>query len=104
MKQLMLQTDVDDKVITTTKTIWVDVIGEMDIVLAVGRNTRKTYLVKFVDGKAIVYAPLFWGKICGEFEHLWELQHFYDLFTFKSFTSIESYMEQNSLAWGEGGN
>lgn len=104
MAQLMLQTDVDDKVITTTKTRWKDVIGEMDFVLAVGRNTRAAYIVRWRGGAASLESPEFWGVGGKTFDALWEMQHFYDLYTFGSLTAIESYMEEQGLVWGQGGN
>lgn len=104
MKQLILKTNIENEIITTTKTRWNDVIDKLDIVLAVGRNTRATYIVKRLVDEVVVYNPQFWGKICGKFDHLWEMQHFYDMFLFKSFTELESYMEAQTLAWGEGGN
>ena len=104
MKQLMLQTDVDDKIITTTKTKWKDVIGELEFVLAVGRNTRATYMVRWRGGVASLESPEFWGVGGKTFDTLWEMQHFYDLYTFGNLTAIEEYMEEQGLVWGQGGN
>ena len=104
MKQLMLQTDVDDKIITTTKTSWKDVIGEMEFVLAVGRNSDATYIVRWKGGAATLESPEFWGVGGNTFDTLWELQHFFDLYTFGSLTEIESFMEDKGLVWGKGGN
>ena len=104
MKQLVLQSDIDNKVITTTKTQWKDVIGELEFVLAVGRNSGATYLVKWVGGSAFLMNPEFWGVSGKEFDTLWEMQGFFDLYTFSSLTEIESFMEERGLVWGRGCN
>jgi hypothetical protein len=104
MKQLILQSNIDNKVITTTSTKWKDVIGELDFVLAVGRNTKAAYIVRWKDNAASLENPEFWGIGGKTFDALWEMQHFYDLYTFNSLTAIEEYMENQGLVWGQGGN
>lgn len=100
----MLQTDVDNKIITTTKTQWKDVIEKMDIVLAIGRKTKTCYIVRWFGGNAVLENPQFWGVSGGSFDTLWELQHFFDIYTFSNLTAIEDFMEEQSLIWGQGGN
>lgn len=121
MKQLMLQTDVDDKVITTTKTKPEDVFSDTAMVLAVGKNDRtKGYLVKEMvewdktplagyKAKKIpigfeLVTPYYWFEAPPRFEHLWEMQHFYDLFVFEDLVNLQGYMKDNNIEWGKGGN
>lgn len=61
------------------------------IVLAVGCNT-------------VLENPQFWGVGGGSFDTLWELQHFFNVYTFSSLTEIENFMEEQGLIWGQGGN
>jgi hypothetical protein len=121
MKQLMLQTDVDDKIITTTSTRPEDVFDENAMVLAVGKNDKtKGYLVKEMvewektplagyKAKKIpigfeLITPYYWFGATQKFEHLWEMQHFFDLFVFEDLVNLQGYMDDNNIEWGKGGN
>ena len=121
MKQLMLKKDVADKIITTTSTKPEDVFDENAMVLAVGKNDKtKGYLVKeIVEWEKTPLAgykprkisigfelttPYYWFKSTQKFEQLWELQHFYDLFIFEDLVNLQSYMDNNKIKWGKGGN
>lgn len=104
MRQLIPQSDVDNKIITTTKTTWKDVIRLTEFVLAVGRNSGATYMVRWRGGAVSLVTPEFWGAGGKRFDTLWETQQFYDLYTFGSLTEIESFMEEKGLNWGKGGN
>lgn len=104
MKQLILQSDIDDKIITTTKTKWKDVISPTEFVLAVGRNSGATYMIRWRGGAVSLESPEFWGAGGDKFPALWETQQFYDLYTFGSLAEIETFIEEEGLAWGKGGN
>lgn len=117
MKELMLQTDVDDKIITTTNTRPEDVFDKNAMVLAVSQNKNaKGYLVKEMiewdntpltgyKAKKIpigfkLITPYYWSETSAKFEYLWEMQHFYKLFVFENLVSLQSYMKDNNIEWG----
>ena len=109
MKQLMLKSDVDDKVITTTRTKPEDVFGYDAIVLGINKNDKtEGFLVKEkvkLDGRCKIQigyeliTPYYWIDSTSQFEYLWELQKFYDLFIFEDMISLQKYMCDNNIKW-----
>lgn len=108
MKELVLQTDIDDKIITTYRTKWKDIIkDDFTIIFCIGKNTKACYIAQAWDDtdECELITPYFSRNYHRKiWENLYELQHFYNVILFDSLSEIDEYMDKNSLIWGEGGN
>lgn len=103
----MLQSDIDDKVITTKETKPKDVFSSKAIVLAVDKDYKTgCYIVKenkitfdndYNNFKLVT--PYYWLENSTHFEYLYEIQRFYDLFIFEDIDSLNEYMSNNELEW-----
>lgn len=113
-KELIRDTEVTTKVVTTHATKVEDVFEQGDIILAVNRNDKDScglvhYIYEYDDergaweGKLTVLSPTFTGTTCKRsiFDTLWELQGFYDLIVFDDFANLHEYMQDNKLEWGK---
>ena len=113
-KELIRDTEVTTKVVTTHSTKVEDVFEQGDIILAVNRKDKDScglvhYRYDYDDrrdaweAKLTVISPAFAGSVRRRnvFDSIWELQGFYDLVVFDDFANLHQYMQDNKLEWGK---
>ena len=113
-KELIRDTEVTTKVVTTHSTKVEDVFEQGDIILAVNRNDKDSCGLVHRryeydtdtdrwEAKLTVISPAFSEAVyCRNvFDSLWELQGFYDLVVFDDFANLHQYMQDNKLEWGK---
>ena len=113
-KELIRDTEVTTKVVTTHSTKVEDVFEQGDIILAVNRNDKDSCGLVHRryeydtdndrwEAKLTVISPAFAGSVRRRnvFDSIWELQGFYDLVVFDDFANLHQYMQDNKLEWGK---
>ena len=113
-RELVRDTELTSKVVTTVATKVNDVFEQGDIILAVNRNDKDScglvhYRYDYDDhrdaweAKLTVISPAFSEAVyCRNvFDSLWELQGFYDLVVFDNMLALGTYMQDNKLEWGK---
>ena len=111
-RELVRDTELTSKVVTTVATKVNDVFEQGDIILAVNRNNKDAcglvhYRYEYDEYNAewetrlTVASPTFSGSARKRnvFDTLYELQGFYDLIVFTDFANLEGYMKDNKLEW-----
>lgn len=107
MKQLVLQSELDEYVITTTETKSKDVLDDDAIVLAINKGDKTTcYIVKehnitydYDNNHFNLISPYYWLENVSHFKSLHEILCFYDLLIFEDITSLQKFMNNNKLKW-----
>lgn len=107
MKQLVLQSELDKYIVTTTETKPKDVLTDDAIVLAINKTDKTTcYIVKEYNltydnnyHELKLISPYFWLENASGFKCLHEILCFYDLLIFEDVTSLRKFMSNNKLEW-----